>query len=87
MAKAKISMAINPFQIVDRVLENVRLDFKPEKIVSIDYDEEADVLYVKFKQSKIVDNEPLDERGLILASLNKNKEIIGLTIMEASSLK
>jgi len=87
VAKAKISMAINPFQIVDRVLENVRLDFKPEKIVSIDYDEEADVLYVKFKQSKIVDNEPLDERGLILASLNKNKEIIGLTIMEASSLK
>lgn len=87
MAKAKISMAINPFQIVDRVLENVRLDFKPEKIVSIDYDEEADVLYVKFKQSKIVDNEPLDERGLILASLNQNKEIIGLTIMEASSLK
>jgi len=87
MAKAKVSMVINPFQIVERALENVRLDLKHEKIVSIDYDEEADVLYVKFKQSKVVDNEPLDERGLILASLNQNKEIIGLTIMEASNLK
>jgi hypothetical protein len=70
MAKAKVRMAINPFRTVEKALEKVRLDFKPEKIVSIDY-EEADILYVKFKQSKIVDNEPLDEKGLILASLNK----------------
>ena len=43
------------------------------------------MLYVKFRHSKIVDNEPLDERGLILASLDESQEVIGLIIMEASS--
>jgi hypothetical protein len=33
MAKAKVRMAINPFRTVEKALEKVRLDFKPEKIV------------------------------------------------------
>jgi uncharacterized protein YuzE len=56
----------------------------PTRVVSIDYDEVADVLYVKFKHVKIVDNESLDDEGLVVASLNKQGDVAGLMIMEAS---
>jgi uncharacterized protein YuzE len=52
--------------------------------VSIDYDEVADILYVKFEHVKIVDNESLDDEGLVVASLNKQGAVAGLMIMEAS---
>jgi hypothetical protein len=33
-----------------------------------------------------VDNEPLDDDGLILASLDDKEKVVGLIIMEASTL-
>ncbi len=53
-------------------------------MVSIDYDDEADILYVKFKHAKIVDNDALDSKGLITASLDEHGKIVGLMIMDAS---
>ena len=84
MAKVKVRMAIDPFETVGRALAHVEKRVALEKVVSLNYDEEADVLYVKFRHSKIVDNEPLDEKALILASLDEGQEVVGLIIMEAS---
>jgi uncharacterized protein YuzE len=53
-------------------------------MVSVDYDDEADILYVKFKCSKIVDNDPLDDKGLVIASLDELGKDVGLVIMEAA---
>lgn len=78
-------MAIDPFETVRRALAHVEKRVTLGKVVSLNYDEGADVLYVKFRHSKIVDNEPLDEKGLILASLDESQEVVGLMIMEASS--
>jgi len=86
MAKIKVRMSIDPFKVVTEALSKVKKRLPVAKIIAIDYDEEADILYVRFKHSKTVDNEPLDEDGLILASLNEENEVIGLTIMEASLL-
>jgi uncharacterized protein YuzE len=54
-------------------------------IVSVDYDDEADILYVKFKHAKIVDHDGADARGLVTASLDERGKIVGLVIMEAST--
>jgi uncharacterized protein YuzE len=53
--------------------------------VSVDYDEEADVLYARFKHGKIVDSESLDDEGIVLGSLDPKQHIIGLTIIHASN--
>ena len=84
MAKVKVRMAIDSFETVVRALAHVEKRVALGKVVSLNYDEGADVLYVKFRHSKIVDNEPLDEKGLILASLDESREVVGLMIMEAS---
>lgn len=77
-------MAIDPFKAIEKALVHVKKRVALGKIASLDYDEGADVLYAKFQHSKIVDNEPLDEDGLVLASLNKGREVVGLMIMDAS---
>jgi len=86
VAKAKVRMAIDPFKVVDEALTRIKKPLPTKKITSISYDEEADVLYVKFKQSRIVDNKPLDEKGLTLASLDEKGEVVGLIIMATSKL-
>jgi len=86
VAKAKVRMAVDPFKVVEEALTRIKKPLPPKKITSISYDEEADVLYVKFKQSRIVDNKPLDEEGLTLASLDEKGEVVGLIIMETSKL-
>lgn len=49
----------------------------------IDYDQEADVLYVNFKRpQKATDSEML-ENGII--SRYRNNELVGVTILEAST--
>jgi len=85
LAKTEVRMAIDPFKVVARALNKVKKKPSMARIIAIDYDETADVLYIKFKHSKTVDNKALDEDGLILASLNQQNEIVGLTIMEAST--
>lgn len=84
MAETEMKMAIDPFMVVGKALMNVKKPWITRRIVSIDYDEPADILYVKFKHTKIVDNESLDEEELVIASLDKQGEVAGLMIMEAS---
>lgn len=84
MAEIKIRMAIDPFATVENALSCTKKLNLPRKMVSIDYDDEADVLYVKFKHAKIVDNDSLDDKGLVTASLDEEGKIVGLVIMEAS---
>lgn len=84
MAETEMKMAIDPFMVVRKALMNVKKPRITRRIVSIDYDEPADILYVKFKHTKIVDNESLDEEGLVTASLDEHGEAAGLIIMEAS---
>lgn len=83
MAEIKVRMAIDPFRTIENALSCVRKLKVPRTMVSVDYDE-ADVLYVKFKHTKIVDNYTLDDKGLVTASLDERGKIVGLVIMEAS---
>ena len=85
MAEIKMRMAIDPFITVENALSCAKRLKLPQTMVSVDYDDEADVLYVKFKHAKIVDNDSIDDKGLITASLDENGKIIGLIIMEAST--
>ncbi len=76
---------INPFSLLDRIFQ--KYPNLPERVVNISYDQEADVLYVDFTLTrKAVDNEPLDELGMILAGLDKEEQIVNLTIINASSI-
>jgi uncharacterized protein YuzE len=84
MAEIKVRMAIDPFLTVENAMSYARKLNLPRKMVSVDYDDEADILYVKFKHAKIVDNDSLDDKGLITASLDEHGKVIGLVIMEAS---
>ena len=54
----------------------------PQKRMWIDYDDEADVLYISFKKpQKATDSEMLDD-GILLRY--KGTDIVGLTILNAS---
>ncbi len=77
-------MAIDPFRTIGNALARAKKPRIPRRVVSIDYDEGADILYVKFKHVKIVDNESLDDEGLVVSSLDEQGEVAGLMIMEAS---
>jgi uncharacterized protein YuzE len=49
----------------------------------IDYDEEADVLYVSLKRpQKATDTEFLEKKGMLLRY--REKELVGVTILDAS---
>jgi uncharacterized protein YuzE len=85
MAEIKMRMAIDPFMTVENALSCAKKLKLPQTMVSVDYDDKADVLYVKFKHAKIADNDSIDDKGLITASLDENGKIIGLIIMEAST--
>ncbi len=84
MAKIEVTMPIEPLKVIKKALSYSGKNLGARKIIAIDFDEDADILYVKFSHSKIVDTEPLDKKGLVAASLDSNKEIAGLVIMEAS---
>jgi len=87
VAKVKLRMAIDPFKVLDHVAEKVGKELVGKRVVSIDYDEEADVLYIQFKLDEEVDNEALDEEGYVIGKLNNKGEIIGLTITDASQIE
>lgn len=48
----------------------------------VDYDHEADVLYVNFGDSKKADNSYQDDEGIIRRT--KKNKLVGLTILNAS---
>ena len=75
-------MAEEVKKIVDAV--PVLLDF-PAKRFHVDYDKEADVLYISFERpQKATDTEVTDEG--ILLRLRENK-LVGITILNASRFK
>lgn len=84
MAKAEVRMAIDPFRVIAQALKKTKTHRPLSTIVSVDYDEDADVLYAKFSHGKIVDSESLDSYGMVLASLDSRQHMIGLTIIHAS---
>ncbi len=54
----------------------------PEKKMWIDYDQEADVLYISFKRpQKATDSKMLDN-GILLRY--KEDELVGITVLDAS---
>ncbi len=55
------------------------------KRVWIDYDEEADVLYINFKKPSHVDDSELTDEDIIIRF--EKGEIIGLTVLHASKRK
>lgn len=83
MDEADLRMAVDPFSVLDSVAEKTRRHIRG-RVVSVDYDEEADVLYVQFKHDEGVDNEVLDEEGYVMGKLNRSGEVVGLTIIDAS---
>lgn len=74
---------INPFQILDNIAE--QLGFQFPEIVDIAYDRHVDVLYIQFQlNAKAVDNEPLDEEGMILLGMDAKDKHVNMTILNAS---
>lgn len=69
--------------IIDDALKLVHLTLKmPQKKMWIDYDEEADVLYISFKRpQKATDTEMTDD-GILLRY--KDGVLVGITILDAS---
>lgn len=58
----------------------------PTKRTWIDYDQEADVLYISLKRpQKATDSEFLHDEGILLRY--RGKELVGVTILEASKHK
>ena len=49
----------------------------------VDYDEEADVLYIGFKQPQKATNTEMTDEGILLRY--RGKELVGLTILDAST--
>ena len=78
-----MKFGIDPFPLLDKIINEY--DHNLPDIVNISYDREADVLYVKLSVTKkTIDNEPLDENGLILLGLDDQNNISALTIINAS---
>ena len=77
MATAEIDKTLK--EIYELVSHIIKL---PETKMWIDYDKEADVLYINFKRPrKATDSEMLDN-GVLLRY--KDDELVGITILEAS---
>lgn len=69
---------------IDRVVASIpRLLDLPSKRYWVDYDDEADVLYVSFRKPQGATDSDLREDGIIIRSLRG--EVVGLTILDAST--
>lgn len=55
----------------------------PAKRMWFDYDDEADVLYISFRRPQGATDSELRDDGVIIR--RKGKEIVGLTILDASA--
>ena len=79
MAKrSTVAQAID--DISDALPHLIRL---PQGKAWIDYDEEADVLYVGLKRpQKATDTKFLADQGILLRY--RNKELVGVTVLDAS---
>ncbi len=67
-----------------RILQAVsQLVHFPAKQMWIDYDEEADVLYISFRRPQRATDSEMREDGIIVH--RRGMQIVGLTILEAST--
>ena len=55
----------------------------PTRKMWLDYDNEADVLYLHFEEKPVSTYSEMGENGIILDY--RDKQLVGLTILEASS--
>jgi uncharacterized protein YuzE len=66
--------------ITEAVPHLIRL---PDRKAWIDYDEDADVLYISFKRpQKATDTKVLSDKGILLRY--RNKDLVGVTVLDAS---
>ncbi len=77
MATAEINKTLK--EITGMVSHLIKL---PESKMWIDYDKEADVLYVSFKRPQRATDSEMLENGILLRY--KEDELVGITILEAS---
>ena len=55
----------------------------PERKAWIDYDEDADVLYISLKRpQKATNTKVLSDKGILLRY--RNKDLVGVTVLDAS---
>ncbi len=54
----------------------------PDKRMLIDYDQEADVLYISFKRPQKATDTALLENGILLRY--RGKKLVGITVLDAS---
>ncbi len=67
-----------------RILQAVpRLVDLPAKKMWIDYDQEADVLYLSFRRPQKASDSELRQDGIIIH--RSGKQIVGITVLEAST--
>lgn len=72
--------------MIAAALKKAQRPSHPAKPLSINHDEQADVLCARFRHAKIVDSKPLRVDGMVMASLDSRDHIVGLAIMQASAL-
>lgn len=71
-------------QEIDRVVRSVpRLLDLPSKRFWVDYDEDADVLYVSFRQPQGTTDSEMRDDGIIVRT--SEGEVVGLAILDAST--
>ena len=54
----------------------------PERRISMDYDEEADVLYIAFQRPQRATDSEMSDDGIIIHK--RGKTVVGVTILDAS---
>jgi len=68
---------------IDQVVEATPYLLKfPHKKMWIDYDQEADVLYINFKRPQKATDSEMTKNGILLRY--RDKELVGMTILDAS---
>lgn len=78
MAKEVISK-----KLIDEISNSIPYLIKfPVKKFWVDYDESADVLYISFKRPQKASDSKMLENGILVRY--RGREIVGITIMEAS---
>jgi uncharacterized protein YuzE len=71
-------------QTVHTVTEAVPLLLRfPMRRFWVDYDKEADVLYISFRRPQEATDTTMTEDGLLLRS--RGKELVGITVLDAST--
>ncbi len=80
-----VKMAVDPCRVISSALRKSKSHLRLRRLISVNYDEEADVLYARFSHTMIVDSKALDVNGMVMASLASNGRTVGLIIMHASS--